>query len=140
IVNYWVRSRSPERASFPVVTLLQQRRGSVTARLKPIPYSVAAAAPRIRPRLARDRDELPRIGPVAERELEHPVHAADLHLAVGNDQGVGRVEPTPTGAHDNLPDAVRGIGRTGGGLGREPRSEERRVGKEWGCRGEQYQE
>src|SRR2546427_6957944 len=31
-----------------------------------------------------------------------------------------RVEPTPTGAHDNLPDAVRGIGCTGGGLGREP--------------------
>src|SRR5207253_6395968 len=105
---------------FSLDTLLHLRRRRLMARSQLTPHSVAPAAPGIRPCLAGDGDELPQVTPVAQGQCEHAIHAADLHFAIGNDQGVGRVEPTPTGAHDNLPDAVRGIGCTGGGLGREP--------------------
>src|SRR5467141_2477659 len=82
--------------------------------------SVARAAPRVRRRLARHRHELPAVGAVVQRELQHAVHTADPCLAVRSDQRVGAIEPLAPGAHDDLADPVYRIGYAGGRLRGEP--------------------
>src|SRR2546426_8639583 len=51
--------------------------------------SVARAAPRVRGRLARHGDELPGVGPITQRELQHAVYARNAHLAVGDRRAEG---------------------------------------------------
>ena len=57
---------------------------------------------------ARDRDELPRVAVVGERELQHAGRAAVAHLAVGEPAAV---EDVHAGADDEFSDAELGIGR-----------------------------
>ena len=82
--------------------------------------AVAAAAARVARGLARHRDELPRVRPVAERELQDAIHAADPCLAVRNYQRIGGVEPLASRTHHELADPGHRIGDTRGRLGREP--------------------
>ena len=63
------------------------------------------ARPGVRKREGGNRDELPRVAVVAEGELQHARRAAVVHLAVGLRDAVEAVDPDPTGANRELPDA-----------------------------------
>src|SRR2546426_12455789 len=81
---------------------------------------MTGAGARIGARLASDWDELPRVRPVAQCELQYAVYATDVHLAVRDDQRVRRIEPLSAGAHDDLADPVHPVRRASRVLRREP--------------------
>src|SRR5437016_9082883 len=81
---------------------------------------MTGAGPRVAGRLTGSGDELPRIGAVAERELQHAEYAAQVHLTVRRDERVGGIEAIAPRSDDELAQPVQGIGYTCGCLGREP--------------------
>src|SRR5207244_10881516 len=81
---------------------------------------MTGAGPRVAGRLTGSGDELPRIGAVAERELQHAEYAAQVHLTVRRDERVGGIEAIAPRSDDELAQPVKGIGDTRGCLGREP--------------------
>src|SRR4029077_18680909 len=81
--------------------------------------SVTRAAARIRERISGDWNELPRIRPVRERELQHSVRVVVPHFAV-RERGRERVEAGPAGADHELADPPDGVRDGARGLGRKP--------------------
>src|SRR5439155_7356022 len=79
--------------------------------------SVAGGAAGVGERHAGDRDELPVVGAVAQRELEDPVVPA-AHFAVG-DGGPQRVGARAPGPDYEFPNPVRRVRGAVGRLGRE---------------------
>src|SRR2546428_8161875 len=82
--------------------------------------SVARAAPRVRGRLARHGDELPGVGPITQRELQHAVYARNAHLAVGDRRAEGVSTRSPSRADHELANPTSQVGGPAGRLGGEP--------------------
>src|SRR5437867_2405696 len=122
------RSASPSRStSERAAPLAGERPGSAAFGPAPagdamgeVPQSVARAGPRVTRGLPRDWNELPRVRPVTQRELEDTVHPGDAHLAVGDRRAERVTAGPPSRAHDELPNPVHRVGRTGWGLRGEP--------------------
>src|SRR3989442_12838313 len=82
--------------------------------------SVARAAPRVRGRLARHGDELPGVGPITQRELQHAVYARNAHLAVGDGRADGVSPRSPSRAAHELANPTSQAGGPAGRLGGDP--------------------
>ena len=80
---------------------------------------MAGSRARVDERVARDRDEFPRVAAVVERELEHARRRVVPHFAVLGD-GTEREVPQAARADDDLANAVGRVGDAIGGLRREP--------------------